>query len=320
MLILALDIGGTNSRIGHFSLDAKGSLSLVDSLWLKTADYASFEELMEDAASKFSLSPAKADMLSAAIAGPVIGGTTSAPPLIGWQIDITKAAKRFNQKKYLLMNDFVAQAYSCVSQPGRQARRILSGTPEAGCTISVIGAGTGLGAGILVTSDDGRYKAIPSEGGHADFPFIGKRELEYQRFLTNKLPDEYITANVVVSGQGISLLHEFLTSEVMRPRDITERFDEFTETHEWASKFYGRLSRNFALQTLSTGGFYIAGGVAAKVPELLDHREFEAAFRSSPKHAELMGRMPVSLITDELSGLWGAASGARSHLGIIKRQ
>ena len=52
----------------------------------------------------------------------------------------------------------------------------------------------------------------------------------------------------------------------------------------------------------------MAGGVAAKSPELVTHKAFETEFRSSDTLAGLLEKIPVFLITDENSGLWGAAA------------
>ena len=86
-----------------------------------------------------------------------------------------------------------------------------------------------------------------------------------------------------------------------------QAFSEHTETLEWASRFYARVCRNYVLETLALGGLYIAGGVAAKTQELLTHQAFEKEFRSSDTLADLLAKVPVSLIRDENSGLWGAA-------------
>jgi glucokinase len=56
------------------------------------------------------------------------------------------------------------------------------------------------------------------------------------------------------------------------------------------------------------GGVYIAGGVAARTPAIVTHEAFGAEFRSSPTMARLLEGMPVYLIRDEDSGLWGAAA------------
>jgi glucokinase len=313
--ILAADIGGTHSRFAHFGSDEKGDLTLLETKWLKTSDVSSFRELMENLESTgMPLAPGKADIVVIAIAGPVEEGIRSSPPLIPWDIDLSSARREYGFKKYALINDFIAQAFACLTDVGRWARIILQGKPENDAPKAVIGAGTGLGHAALVPDGKGDYLAVPSEAGHANFPFVSKREYEFQEFLLMERQEKYITGNTVVSGKGLSYVHRFLTGEDLAPAEITERFPQHPETLEWAARFYGRACRNFALETLSLGGVYIAGGVAAKSPELVTHKSFETEFRSSDTLAGLLEKIPVYLITDENSGLWGAAKYGQRRL------
>jgi glucokinase len=160
---------------------------------------------------------------------------------------------------------------------------------------------------FLVPVAVGRFEAFPSEGGHANFPFVAKKESQFGEFLLRELGDEYITANMVVSGRGLSYTHKFLTGEELHPDEIAERISHDSETLIWASRFYGRVCRNYALEVLGLGGVYIAGGVAAKMPELVRHEAFAAEFRSSRTLGDLLKKIPVFLITNEESGLWGGA-------------
>lgn len=306
--ILAADVGGTNSRFAHFIAEGDGPLRLVETRWLDTREAASFGELMDNLrGSGFSLTPEDADMAVVAVAGPVERGTYSAPPLIGWDVDFSNAGRDFGLRRSVLINDFVAQAHACRSPVGEEAERILPGRPEREAAVAVIGAGTGLGKAALVPDGAGGFVAVPSEGGHANFPFDSAREFEYREFLRKELADPYMTYNVVVSGRGLSLLHRFLTGEDLTPAEVTASFDGESETLRLAARFYARAARNYALDTLALGGLYIAGGVAAKNPALLKNEAFENEFRSSPTLAALLGNIPVFLIRDELSGLWGAA-------------
>ena len=68
--ILAADIGGTNSRFGHFSL-VQGRLELLQNLWLPTREAESFPALLDQLAEHgFELLPETADFLAVAVAGP----------------------------------------------------------------------------------------------------------------------------------------------------------------------------------------------------------------------------------------------------------
>lgn len=313
--ILTADIGGTNSRFGHFIVDENDRLVLAEATWLRTTDAGSFGHLLEDLnRSGFSLHPDAADIIVIAVAGPVEEGVRSRPPFIEWDVDITDQRKKAGPGKYLLINDFVAQAFACRSKAGEEARQVLSGAAVADAPIAVIGAGTGLGKALLVDDGNGRYRAIPSEGGHTNFPFLTGRETAYQEFLMRELHEQYITGNMVVSGKGLSYLHRFLTGRVKIPAEVAQEFSVSPETLAWAARFYGRACRNYVLETLALGGLYVAGGLAAKMPVLLDHPEFGKEFRSSDTMAHLLDHVPVYLISDENSGLWGGAVLARQTL------
>jgi glucokinase len=306
--ILAADIGGTNSRFAFFDIDQKGDLSLKETKWLNTGESSSFGHLLENLRqSDFSLKSEDADIAVFAIAGPVEKGVKCSPPFISWDVDISHGEKDFGLRRSLLINDFVAQAYACRSPIGEEAEQIKPGTAVPDAAVSVIGAGTALGKAVTISDGSGGYLAIPSEGGHASFAFESQREWEFKDFLIEELGDTYITWNKVVSGMGMSLIHQFLTGGKLDPKDVISRMLPDSETLQWASRFYGRVCRNFALDTLSAGGMYIAGGVAARTPELVKHKAFSDEFVRSDTLGDLLRNIPVYLITEQNAGLWGSA-------------
>ena len=306
--ILSADIGGTNSRFAFFETGGDGGLRLVRTQWVKTADFSSFVGLVDHVRSSgFPLPPEEADVAVFAVAGPVEGGTQSSPPFISWNIDLSAVQERFRLKRGILINDFVAQAYACRSPIGESAEAVLRGTTVPDAAVAVIGAGTALGKAALVPVAGSRFQAVPSEGGHANFPFVSKQEAKFAEFLMGELGEEYITANVVVSGRGLSYIHQFLTGEKLHPDEIAAKASRDSETLVWASTFYGRACRNYALEVLALGGVYIAGGVAAKLPEMVKHEAFATEFRSSATMGHLLKKIPVFLMTNEESGLWGGA-------------
>ncbi|MGD2080297.1 MAG: glucokinase [Nitrospirota bacterium] len=314
--ILAADIGGTNSRFAHFGTGEGGRLSLVGTHWLNTGDYPSFEALLGGLVdSGFGLAPGGADIAVIAAAGPIErNGKHCSPPFIDWDIDISSPGE-LGLRRAALINDFVAQAWAVKSPVGDSAREVLPGRAVAGGAVAVIGAGTGLGQAALVPDGEGGYAAAPSEGGHAEFPLSAGRECEFAEFVRRDTGHQYPTGNTVVSGEGLSRLHEFLTGRRLGPREVASRLAGDSETLRWAARLFGRACRDYALQVLATGGLYIAGGVAARTPAIVEHGEFGAEFRSSPKMAEVLSEIPVYLVTDQDSGLWGAGLYGLGKLG-----
>ncbi|NIO05869.1 MAG: glucokinase [Proteobacteria bacterium] len=306
--ILTADIGATNSRFAHFEVDQKGKLSLVGTQWLKTQESGSFGNLLEQLQSRdFPLGTEGADIGVIAVACPVERGVYCSPPYISWDIDLSTAQKKLGLNRSFLINDFVAQAFACRSPIAEAAEQILPGQRVFNATVAVIGAGSNLGKAALVPDGSGGFVAVPSEGGHVNFPFVSDREFEFQEFLLRELGEEYVTANTVVSGRGLSSIHRFLTGETLKPQEVTAKFTPNSESLVWAARFYGRACRNYALETLALGGLYISGGVAPKVPSLVTHEAFATEFRSSRTLSAVLEKIPVYLNKNEESGLWGAA-------------
>ncbi len=310
--IVAGDIGGTSSRFAAFSAGRNGSLELRNTVWLKTGEVTSFAELMQQLGrTELAWSAADADIVVIGIAGPIQDGVYCKPPLIAWDVDLSHAQRDFGFRRFGLMNDFLAQAFACCTHIGAGAREVLAGSPAKHGAIGVVGAGTGLGKAVLLPNPapDGtvHYLGGPSEGGHTAFAPENERELAFAAFLCDRIGGDYATWNDIVSGRGIALIHEFLTGEKLSPADAARSFDRESETLEWTVRFYARVCRGWALEVLATAGIYVAGGVAAKNPLLLTHPLFTETFRSSRVHHELLVRVPVRLIDNQESGLWGAA-------------
>lgn len=308
--ILAADIGGTNSRFAQFQIDQNNTLTLKGMQWLPTTEAKSFAQLLEQLrASDFTLPADQADIAVFAVAGPVEGGTFCAPPYIDWDIDLNRESNGLLPRDSYMINDFVAQAYACRSPVGLAASPVLSGEPVTEGVIGVLGAGTALGKAILTPVTGQGYMALPSEGGHAYFPFRTQEEFAFQKFYQEKSEQNHITGNLVVSGPGLRYLHWFLSGDDLKPPQVAALFStgEASETLAWAAKFYGRICRDYALEALTLGGLYIAGGVAAQNPEILSHENFRAEFLDSPTMGHLLEKIPIFLIDNQDSGLWGAA-------------
>lgn len=308
-IVLAADIGGTSSRFAYFGIQQGLEPVMLEKAWLETGRAVSFRELLgqfEGAGLAHRL--AEAEFCVFAAAGPIEQGFKCRPPNIPWEIDLTHAEEHFGIKRFALINDFLAQAFACRSPIGENARQILEGTIVCDATVAVVGAGTGLGKALLIPDDRGAYIGAASEGGHVNFCPETKDEFDFFSFLLDRLGGEYVAWDEVLSGRGLSAVHEFLTGDVLKPEEVAATFTSENETLKWAARFYGRVCRNFALETLSMGGVYIAGGIAAKNPMLVIHPLFESSFRSARVHSELLRGIPVFLIDDQESGLWGAAS------------
>lgn len=310
--MICADIGGTSARFGWFTAtgDASGHLVLHPPRvhHFTTRRFAGFPALLSAARNADApFPPEAARRVVVAAAGPVTETGVCAPPNIPWTLTLRDIRAGFPDADALLINDFEAQAAACLSPVGENAAPILTGAPVLGGVMAVIGAGTGLGKAILIPNADGECRILPSEGGHESFPFVPPEDAAFQRFLQAETGREDIEAETVVSGPGLARLHRFLTGRDLSPAAVAEALDAHPRTEMFMARYYGRVCRNFALNTLPRGGLFITGGLAVKNPRLVRHPAFAAAFLESATMTDLLETLPIRLMTDPDAGLWGAA-------------
>jgi glucokinase len=308
--ILSADIGGTNGRFAYFSYDVElDKLELIKSQWVVLKEFntknpkPNFLSILSEIDFVDDLSEFEAFVV--ALACPITGRklrlTNNALTL-----DLDELEGAF--KNVRLVNDFIAQAYSCFSILKETSQVIQAGVPDLNSTIAVVGAGTGFGKAYIAPNQN--FPVVcPSEGGHAAFAPQNRGEMEFAEFVKERLEVAYPIYDYILSGLGLTLLHEFLTGKVLQPQEITMQFGDNPQlkTLEWFSRFYGRAGRNYVLETLARGGLFITGGIAIKNPIIVAHEAFIANFIDSKQHSNLLQKVPIRLLKSEESGLWGAA-------------
>jgi glucokinase len=308
--VLVCDIGGTNSRFAYFSIDANQKLLFHSELRLKTNDFDSFEAMLEELGSRdHNYHIDLYDCFVAALPGPVVSEDRLAFPNVRWAISRKKLHDLSPKTEFLFINDFVAQAYGCCTSVSESSQTIIATDVTPSSDIAIIGAGTGTGYCFLKSIAADGYISIASEAGHSVFPFINRIEFEFLEFLTNKIGIDTPVINDVLSGEGLSSLHQFITGAHLHPSEVVQQIGLESETTRWFSRFYGRCCKSFALTVLGGGGtLYISGGLAIKNPFLVDNDSFRDEFSNKKtKVDQLVNSIPVSLIRDEKIGLWGAA-------------
>lgn len=317
--ILVADIGGTFSRFAVFQVDATGPKALLSHQTLRTNDYESLPDLVS-AAGLFddALSIDAADSVVLAVPGPVAAGMQVELANVKWIVDREELQHRYPASRVFLINDFVAQAYGVMTPAVATAIGVKTGRRQAGAVFAVVGAGTGLGHCCLIPGQQGVHMALPSEAAHVAFPFSGEEELRYLSFLRATTHIDVPTGDLVVSGRGLGLLHQYLTGEAISSKAVVRRIGPDSPTTHWFARFYARAARHYTLAVLPLSGLYISGGVAARNPFLVDNDTWRMEFTASAEKEKLLSGIAVDLITDLRVGLWGAANFAASQM-VTKR-
>ena len=316
--LLAADIGGTNSRFALFALKdvsaALPDLELVREQWLPTARYGTFAELARALrlpdGSPFV--PPGTPLASLGIAGPVRDGSCT-PPNIAWSIHADEAAAALGIPSVLLLNDFVAQGYACLlaalnahTRAALEIAELSAGTSSA-APFALVGAGSGCGKALVLPE---ARMVLPSEGGHGDFPF--RRDEEAFANLLREELGESVVVETLASGDGLRRLFAYHCGEELPPDEVCARLNPprtaaEQKTLSWFARFYGRVCRNFVLDTMALGGLYVTGGMAMRVP-VLEHPAFLESFWDSKEMYRLLRALPVFHIRSQRAGLWGAAA------------
>lgn len=320
-VIATSDIGGTNCRFGLFNDDG-GELKLVKTVWVSTGNIEDTDAFLMACERELEIELNSLDALVAAVAGPVENDCRCALTNARLCLDFAQPRAIHKNTPVRVINDFMAQAFAMLTPCGRDARLLAGPERVPSYAIhAVIGAGTGLGQAMLVSYGDPgnqRWQALPSENGHAVFPFIGDAENEFHKFLCSRLNIPFATGDDTLTGRGLQALHLFLAAEELSPAAIGERaLRSDTPTLQWYSRFYGRACRDWILNTLCEGGLWIAGGIAAQNPFAVGNAHFMNEIYNHPRWSDYLRSIPIRLITDKNSGLWGAA---RVGLALAKQR
>jgi glucokinase len=328
-MILAGDIGGTKSNLGLF-LPEENALRAVFQRRLATRDYAGFEDLIEAflrqaTAAHGNLTRAAIDAAGFGVAGVVTGGRHYSENL-PWVVDGSALGDRLKLKNVQLLNDLAATALSLERLPAGDLVTLNVGTPVPNGTRGVIAAGTGLGEALLFWNGT-RYVVAGAEGGMADFAPRAEREIPLLAHLRRRM--SHVSNEEIVSGRGFRRIHEFLDPDVrhesfespegnaaaeIAQRGLAKSCRVCEETLEFWVEIFGGVTGNFALQTMALGGVFIAGGIAAKILPKLQDGIFFKSFCGAGKLAQVMERVPISVVLNEDAPMLGAAYEALAHV------
>jgi len=327
MLILAGDIGGTKTLLQIADFD-NGNKTIVHEHRYVSADYDDLTDMASEFLTEVIKEKGTVNLHSACfgIAGPVTGRQGWVTNL-SWELDADKMETALGIPKVRLINDFAAVGYGLEALSGDDIVELQAGKPAKHAPCALIGAGTGLGQGILVWQDD-HYEVMSSEGGHCDFAPVDDEQIELLSYLIERFG--HVSYERVCCGRGLVNIYEFLRdqnpaaeSEAMKEAISTgdpaaavsiaglEGSDEIASRamHLFA-KIYGQQAGNLALTCMSGGGVYIAGGIAPKIIDKLKDGTLTTSFNAKGRMVKLTEVMPVRVVMNANVGLMGAALAA----------
>jgi len=320
MIVLAGDVGGTNARLATVELNGRTARVAQQSRY-PSRDYPGLTPIVRGFCEGLASRP---DRACFGIACPVVGDDCIAPNL-PWTINARKLADEIGIPRSTIINDFVAVGYGVELLGPADLATLQEGTPVPQGPIAVIGAGTGLGQGFLFWEGD-HYRVLPSEGGHGDYAPHNKLQTGLLQFLHEQFG--HVSWERLLSGAGMVNVYRYLLAAGAAPEQPSVRSEMEREDpaavitrHALAKtdcladraldlfcEVLGAQAGNLALTVISTGGVYLAGGIAPRIAERLKSGPFLRAFRDKGRMTELLSRIPVHVITNPNVGLLGAAA------------
>ncbi|NLX18434.1 MAG: glucokinase [Desulfobulbus sp.] len=323
-VLLAGDIGATKTTLALFAPSAGAPGSPLRQQTCRNAGISDFTALLEKFLGNDAPQPVSACF---GVAGPVIGNTVRMTNL-NWVIDGQDLQTRFGWQRVVLINDLVATAMGISQLTPADVEVINRGERRDGSAVAVLAPGSGLGEAFLVFPG-GRTFVCASEGGHASFAPRNEEQIELLNFLLQRHP--HVSVERVCSGMAVPGLFAFLAGRMEVPswleKELAEADDKTpvivqaalaahrgeaacdvaVQTLRLLIDILADEAANLALKTLALGGVYIGGGFAARILPFVEQERFMRIFCRG-RYAGILSRIPVSLMTNPQTALFGAAA------------
>jgi len=317
MTILVGDIGGTHTRLAQADLDGM-QVGLRQVMRYRNAEYTDLNAILAG----YLNNNQTCASCCLAVAGPTDGRRVQFTNLT-WRIETESLIQRFGFSHCRLINDFAAVGWGLNTLGPDTLKTLQAGQPVAGGARVALGAGTGLGVSLCAWRDD-HYQPLPSEGGHVGFAPCNS---EQDRLLTFLRPlYGRVSVERILSGPGLVDLFRFCLREAgqtasplleaAHPAEAISRtgldLSDAVATHclRLFAEIYGQTAGDWALAAQTSGGIFLAGGIAPKLLPVLQSGVFLDGFNAKGRYSEWMTGVPVAVILDPDIGLKGAAFAA----------
>ncbi len=313
-LALLGDIGGTNSRFGLIDL---GSTEVRDVEVLKNDSFQGLEAAISHYVEKRGIT----ELAGAAVdvAAPVDRELITLTNR-DWTFSAESLRKAARAKRFRLLNDFEALAWSLPHIKTQDLVQI-GGTVNPKPQVKVVlGPGTGLGMATLAPLPGGGWMPIPGEMGHITLPVVTAEELALKDAIMGK--DKFSEVEDVLTGPGLLALYRVIAKvpkhdkpEAVLQAALKGGDADAVKTLDHFMTFLARLAGDAAMCLQARGGVYLAGGIAPSIVEQLKKPKYRAVFEDKGRIAEVMKPIPWYVITDPFPAFKGCAAALNAVVG-----
>lgn len=306
-LALLGDIGGTNSRFGLMEL---GSMEVRDVEVLKNDNFQGLEAALGHYVEKRGITELAAAALD--VAAPVDRENITLTNR-DWTFSAESLRKAAKAKRFRLLNDFEALAWSLPYLDAKDLIQIGGTLNDKPQLKIVLGPGTGLGGAICTPLPQGGWMPIPGEMGHVTLPVVTAEELALKDKLMGK--DKFAEVEDVLTGPGLLALYNVIaatpkhtTPEQVRVAALAGGDADAEKTLDHFMTFLARLAGDMAMALQARGGVYLGGGIAPSIAHKLQAPKYRAIFEDKGRISNVMKPIPLFVITDPFPAFKGCAA------------
>jgi len=309
---LIADIGATNARFAVVSAEAGLQRVRV----LACEDYPSISGAIATYLhDELPLTDVRRlEGAALAVAGPVIDdqvGLTNHP----WSFSIKQLRADLGVDRLIVVNDFAAVAAAMPYLPADGRMQVGGGEALDDAPIGVLGPGSGLGVGGLVSTSGG-WQPLPGEGGHATLPPANSRESAVLDRMRARF--DHVSAERILSGPGLVDLHNTLaeidgvpatsyTAAQITDPGICASEPRCREAVEIFCAMLGTVAGNLALTLGARGGIYVAGGIVPKLGAAFATSGFRERFEAKGRLRPYLARIPTYVVIHPFPAFLGLA-------------
>ncbi|MEN7341692.1 MAG: glucokinase [Pseudomonadota bacterium] len=308
---LIADIGGTNSRLAVWQPTDNPRGELLGLRKLRNAAYVQIDDMLGAYLDGYEGELPSHAVL--AIAGPITGDALKLSN-IDWSFSVEMLRQKLKLGKLIVVNDFEALAHVVPMLQDNEYQQFGEGTENPGAPSVLIGPGTGLGVASIVYHDSG-YVAVPGEGGHVSLSAANEEEARIIEAARGD--DGHCSAERLISGNGLSLLHLIMHEETLAADVISQRAHagdaKAIATLHQCFRFLGSVAGNAALTLGAEGGVYLGGGIIPANVAFFADSGFRERFIDKGRFREYLNPIPTRLITIDTPAIIGLSGLAASR-------
>ncbi len=320
--LITWDMGATKCAAGVVSYDTRNhEFRCERTANVKLAHTQSLENLVESLEAHLGVKMADADAICIGAAGQYDGQHLNhLAGVYPYHMPFAKLAKSQRWPAFDVIHDYSPIVCATFTSYFKETSnlKILNPAPidPHGRRVAV-GIGTGLGMKDGVLLSNGQFWLGKNEVGHIGVPYppcvsdaLQAQHQALMRFLATENPnDRSVTFEKILSGRGLSRLHQFLypTEGSLSPEAVGKKLEAglAPELLSLFAFYLGLLVGTLELMFMPAGGIWISGGVTLHHLNAFDHPNFKAGITASPAYQEERAAYPLGIMLNPQHALIG---------------